>query len=100
MVETKRDLAPPVHLSAERAELWQRVVEEFDLEALDFELFRLALEAVDRAEEARQAIESDGAFIPGRYGLRAHPAVAVERDSRLAAACLLRDLGLAKAGIA
>lgn len=45
--------------------------------------------------QAREQIAADGITVPDRYGvLKAHPAVAIERDSRLAFARLLRELAL------
>jgi phage terminase small subunit len=55
----------------------------------------LACEAWDRAQQARAAIESTGLTYTNRFNdpvLR--PEVAVERDSRLAFARLIRELDL------
>jgi hypothetical protein len=53
-----------------------------------------AAEAWDRLQEARARLAKDGTYVEGRYGLRAHPAVAVEKDSKTLFARLLRELDL------
>jgi len=65
------------------------------LEATALELLRLALEAVDRCEQAGAISPVTGSWTTNRYGaVVVHPCVAIERDSRLAAARWFRELAL------
>jgi hypothetical protein len=66
--------------------LWKAVLSRWELGPHELELLRLACEALDRCEEAREAVARDGAYVEGRFGLKAHPALAVERDARIGAA--------------
>jgi P27 family predicted phage terminase small subunit len=102
---TKPKLAPvrdrddaPEHLSERSQGLWNELHRSFLLEATEAELLRLGLEALDRTEEARAVLAEEGTFTTNRYGNRVtHPAVSVERDSRLAAVRIFRELGLENA---
>ncbi len=68
---------------------------DHDLQAQHLALLTGAAEAMDRCEEARRRLATDGVYLTDRYGgLRTHPAVNVERDSRLAVARFLRELKL------
>lgn len=85
---------PPAGLAAGGAALWRCVVREFALELHHLAILRAACQALDRIDEARAAIDRDGAYVIGRYGPKSHPALAIERDSRLAMIRGLRELGL------
>src|SRR5262249_55561315 len=86
---------PPAHLSAS-AEEWRRpTVETYVLHEHHLGILGLACEAWDRAQEAREILAQEGLTVAGREGgIRPHPAVAIERDSRLAVARLVRELDL------
>jgi hypothetical protein len=43
----------PSHFSDRNRKLWRQTTSDFTLEATELELLRLALEALDRAEQAR-----------------------------------------------
>lgn len=76
----------PKHLSASSRKLWRRIANDYELEreAHALEVVRLALEALDRCEQAGEAIAKDGAFVVDRFGQkRAHPGLSVTRASRL-----------------
>jgi hypothetical protein len=71
------------------------VLRDFDLDEHRVRLLTLAAEAWDRAQEAREAIVVHGPVYEDRFGQpRARPEVAIERDSRIAFARLLRELDL------
>jgi phage terminase small subunit len=54
-----------------------------------------ACEAWDRSEQAREALAKHGMTYEDRFGApRSRPEIAIERDSRLAFARLVRELGL------
>ncbi len=84
----------PAHLRDDGRRLWRRIVCEFELQAHHLAVLCAACDALDRQTEARRAIDTDGAYLPGRFGTKAHPALAVERDARLAMVRCLRELGL------
>jgi P27 family predicted phage terminase small subunit len=85
----------PQHLSKAQRELWREIVERYELELHHLRLLKLLCEALDRAEEARQALVRDGSYVRDRFDqLKPHPALTVERDSRASAAKLARELAL------
>lgn len=85
----------PRHLSPEAREWFRRVDAEYKLEEHHLKLLQLAAEAWDRCTEARGILAKDGIiFTDVRGKPRPHPAVAIERDARLAFARLVRELRL------
>ena len=88
-------LEPPAHLAPETADWWCAVLGDYELEAHHLRLLRLACEAWDRCQQAREILDRDGLTVPtGDGGLKAHPAIGIERDARTAFARLLRELDL------
>lgn len=92
---SKPDLTPPSHLSESARSWWQSAVKEYVLEPHHLRLLQLAGEAWDRAQTARAVIDKDGiTFKDDRNNIRAHPAIAIERDARTGFARLVRELDL------
>lgn len=88
-------LAAPAHLSASSKTWWQSIMADFELEAWHVRLLTAAAEAWDRCQEARAIVTVEGLTTKDRYGTaKPHPAVAIERDARLAFARLVRELNL------
>ena len=88
-------LSAPKHLRRPTARWWAQVASEYDLEAHHIRLLTLAAQAWDRAEQAREALLKHGLTFEDRFGCpHARPEVAIERDSRIAFARLLRELAL------
>ena len=86
---------PPPHLSRSSADWWNEVCRDYALELHHLRLLQCAAEAWDRLQQAREAIAKDGLTVPtADGGLKAHPCISIERDSRLAFARLLRELDL------
>lgn len=87
---------PPAHLSADAAALWRDTLRDYALEPHHLRLLQLACEAWDRARQAKAELTAHGAltFKDERGTIRAHPAVAMERDARTAFARLVRELDL------
>ena len=92
MGEKKR---APNHLQPATRRWWARVVAEYELEPHHIRLLTLAGEAWDRCVQAREAIAEHGLTFTDPHGSpKARPEVAIERDSRVGFARLLRELGL------
>ena len=85
----------PVHLRNDTATWWEQVVNGYELEPHHVRLLTLAAETWDRCQQAREAIDKHGMTFSDRFDQpRPRPEVAVERDSRIAFARLLRELAL------
>lgn len=90
----KRLPPAPDHLTDSLA-FWNQTVADFALEPHHLELLRLLCEALDRGHEARRSIAEHGTTYTDRFGqVKPRPEVAIERDSRVSAARLLRELAL------
>jgi P27 family predicted phage terminase small subunit len=87
--------AAPRHLSAAARRWWSDVAEEYELESHHLKLLSMCAEAWDRCCQARQVLDKEGVTYEDRFGQpKARPEVAIERDSRVAFARLLRELTL------
>ena len=85
----------PAHLREATRRWWRSVTSAWSLEEHHVKLLTAAAESWDRLQEARERIAKDGAYLQDRFGqLRPHPALAIERDSRIAFARILRELDL------
>ena len=85
----------PAHLASATAAWWRDVVATWDLDAHHVRLLTLAAEAFDRAVQAREILNKRGLTFMDRFRQpKPRPELAVERDSRIAFARLLRELDL------
>ncbi len=85
----------PSHLSKPCRDWWREVVTEFELDSQHERILTLACEAWDRGVQAREILANEGLTYLDRFNQpRARPEVAIERDSRIAFARLVRELGL------
>lgn len=85
----------PAHLRRQTAAWWRSVVVEYAVQEHHRRLLTAAAESWDRMTEAREALAEHGTVYVDRFGApRARPEVAIERDSRLAFARLVRELDL------
>lgn len=92
---TESEHKAPAYLSRAARRLWASVHERYQLEPHDNAILVKALEAFDRADEARAILRESGIVVTSRLGeIKAHPAVAIERDSRTAFLAGMRQLGL------
>jgi phage terminase small subunit len=88
-------MKPPKHLRPATQRWFAHVIEHYELEPHHLRLLQLAGEAWDRAEQAREALAEHGMIFMDRFECpRARPEVAIERDSRIAFARLVRELDL------
>ena len=90
-----KKLSAPDYLETSTRLWWEAVVSKWDLEDHHIRLLTLAAESWDRGSQAREQIARDGLTTATKDGgLRAHPAVRIESECRIAFARLLRELDL------
>ena len=76
------------------AALEAAILADFALEPHELAILRLAAHAADRAAEARACIATEGLTVSGRFGVKAHPALAIARDAEAQMLRCLRALNL------
>lgn len=85
----------PTHLAPATQEWYAQVVSDYELEPHHLRLLRLACEAWDLSQKARQAIKKHGLTFTDRFGSpRARPEVKIEQENRTSFARLLRELDI------
>jgi P27 family predicted phage terminase small subunit len=88
-------MSAPAHLRPETRRWFEDVAGEYVLASHHIHLLTLAAEALDRCAQARETIDREGLTVEGREGgVKTHPAVAVEKNSRAQFAALVKQLGL------
>jgi phage terminase small subunit len=92
----KNELKPPDYLQFSTKKWWKDTVSRWVLEPHHIRLLTLAASSWDRAEQARELLAVHGLTYTDPKSGRpcSRPEVAVERDSRLAFARLIRELDL------
>lgn len=89
------DHSPPEHLSERAQSLWRSFVPSRCVSPGRLALLQAALEALDRADEARAEIATTGMTTTTKTtgAVHVHPLVKVERESRQQFSRIWADLG-------
>jgi P27 family predicted phage terminase small subunit len=88
-------LDPPSYVSADMKAWWREVTGRYRLVEHQLKLLEAACSAWDRMTAARKEVEAEGlSYRDSKNHRRPNPAVAIERDSRIAFARLVREMGL------
>jgi P27 family predicted phage terminase small subunit len=91
----KAKKAAPGHLRPETGRWYRAVIENWELQDHHARLLLIACEAWDRGLQAREALDQEGLTYLDRFNApHAHPAVKIERDSRITFARMVRELDL------
>jgi P27 family predicted phage terminase small subunit len=87
---------PPDHLEVPERQIWKHILADYQLSTeTAFHVLVTCLENHMRARQAREVIDKEGMVTIGRDGQqKAHPLLAVERDSRAAWLSGIKLLGL------
>ncbi len=86
---------PPTHLGTHGRRLWRDIQAAYGIaDPGGLALLRVAAEALDRTQAARERIGLDGATLTDKGTIRAHPLLAVERDARAQVIQALKALNL------
>jgi P27 family predicted phage terminase small subunit len=86
---------PPDGLNADGKRVWRQVCTIYDLSPPEQRVLEAACLAWAQMKAASRAVEEYGVVVLDRYGSpKANPAVALERDARLAFVRCLRELRL------
>lgn len=93
MQKTKR---APKNLNETGRKFWRSVLAEYEFaKTHDYELLSQACECLDRIEQCRDAILTEGLFQKDRYGRpQEHDALKVERAQKKLFLSVIRELGL------
>ena len=89
-------MTAPRHLSADMTTWWRSLTRRYRFGPQHLRVLACAAEAWDRKETAREMIAAAGLTVTNRAGeIKPHPAVAIERDARIAFVRAVRELALA-----
>jgi phage terminase small subunit len=89
-----RNKLAPKHLRPATRHWWSQVVADYELQPHHERLLTLAAEAWDRIQQARELVEVEGLTPQNGRTRKLHPALALERDSMILFARMLRELNL------
>lgn len=92
----KNSKKAPKHLSGEAKKIWKDLLDEYGIEDIaGLKILHVALEAFDRAQAARAAIDKEGMTVTDKFKqVKPHPLLPIERDSRAAFLAGLKALQL------
>ena len=85
----------PEHLEKGSKNLWKQVNSRYVLTDSQRAMLQVGLEARDRADDCKAAIDADGVVVLDRFGAaKAHPLLSSERDGRALFIQVMRKLNL------
>jgi len=87
--------AAPDGLSEAARKFWKSIVAGWELDPNHLELLRVACQQLDRATQARAAVDEAGSYFTDKFGnIKPHPGLGVEARARKLFIQSLREIGL------